>query len=108
HGFAVAAVAVGAASLIGFSASGYYAWRAKQKNDASKAGCDGDLCDPSGQANRLAALSAGDAATIAFVAAAVTGAAAVTLWVIDRKTRSGRADQAATIRGGLAFDPARA
>jgi hypothetical protein len=105
RGLKVASVAFGAASLVGFAVTGYYGWRAHTKNEASRAGCDGDVCDPVGRADRLAALSAGGTATITLVAATLTATAAVTLWVIDRKTRAGHPGPSTTIRGGLAFDP---
>jgi hypothetical protein len=63
--------------------SGYFALQAVDKNNQSKADCTGDACGTAGKQARYDALSAGNTATIAFVAGSALLACGVALFVID-------------------------
>ena len=99
----MAAVALGAVSIVSLGAAAFYGRRAMNKNDDSRSGCDGDVCNSTGKTDRLAALSAGNSATVSLILASAFAAAAVTM-AIHRTTRRGRGAGSVAVRGGLAFD----
>jgi hypothetical protein len=78
---------IGAVVLGGVAAGvgGFFVAQAISKNNESaKEGCMGDVCNDTGRALRLQALTASDRATIAFAAAGVLVAGGVTLLILGR------------------------
>ena len=75
-----ASLAFAAASVVGFGLSAAFAVAAKNKNDDSKAFCDGG-CDTHGVELRNSALSSARIATWSFVAGTALAACSVTLYL---------------------------
>jgi hypothetical protein len=78
----VAALAMGGVAVIALAVGGVTTGQALSRNSSSNADghCVGDRCDATGVQLRDDARSAGNVATVAFVAAGVLAAAGVTLW----------------------------
>jgi hypothetical protein len=76
---ALVLLGAGAAGLVTGATFGV---RAIVENDDSKSGCHGNVCNAQGKADRLAALSSGDNATVAFAIGGVITAAGVALWAL--------------------------
>jgi hypothetical protein len=83
----------------------FYGIRAMQKQKDSQTGCTGNACNPQGKADRLAALSAGNKATIAFIAGGALAATGGALLILGHHLPAVRLGNQATLRGGLAFSP---
>jgi hypothetical protein len=74
-------IATGAAGLVAIGLGAYFGLRAMAKNDDSESDCAGDVCGPAGKQQRLDALAASRASTVAFVAGGVLVAGGVALFV---------------------------
>jgi len=99
----IALLTVGAATL---GVGTFYGIRAMVKQEGSQSGCTGNMCGAQGKADRLAALSAGNKATIAFVAGGALAAAGGALLVLSRHVPEMRIGNQATLHGGVALSPA--
>jgi hypothetical protein len=78
-------IATGAAGLVGLGAGAFFTFRAVSKNNDSKSGCYGDMCLPSAKQDRLDARSAGNLATIGFIAGGALTAAGVVMYIVGRR-----------------------
>ncbi len=85
----IGGIAAGAAGLIAIGWGSYFGVRAIKLNNDSKAGCDGDACDPDAKQKRLDALSAGNWSTVAFAVGGVLVAGGTTLFILGRSKESG-------------------
>jgi hypothetical protein len=75
-------LAVGGAGVVGLGLSGVFALVANGKNQDSKNGCAGDVCTTQSSFDaRSSARSAGDAATVSFVAGAAALAIGAVVWL---------------------------
>ncbi len=99
----IALTAAGAATL---GVGTFYGIRAMLKQESSQQGCTGNVCSPPGKADRLAALSAGDRATIAFIAGGALAAAGGALMIIAHHRPAVRLGNQALLRGGFTLSPA--
>jgi hypothetical protein len=90
----ITGVAALGAGAIGLVVGTVYGVRAIDKNDASKSGCNGDYCDPTGKKERLAARSAGSIATIAFVEGGVLGSVGIAMYLLGRSWQPSHGDVA--------------
>lgn len=104
----VAGVVLMGTGAVALGVSAFFGVRAKLHNDDSKNGCMGDDCNPQGTADRLAAVSAGNNATSAFVAGLVSAAIGGTLYYVGRHRGAPRSGSALTgrvevDRGGARF-----
>jgi hypothetical protein len=78
----------GALGVVGLGVGTYFGISAISKNSDSKNGCDGNSCDEAGYQARSDARSAGNVATIGFVAGGVLLAAGVTLYVVGAPSKT--------------------
>jgi len=85
----IGGIAAGAAGLIAIGWGSYFGIRAITLNNDSKAGCDGDACDPDAKQKRLDARSAGNLSTIAFAVGGVLVAGGTTLFILGRSKETG-------------------
>ena len=76
----IAGIVVGAAGAVGVVLGTVFGLNAVSRNDASKSGCDGDVCyDPVAKQARLDARSDGNASTVSFIAGGALLAGGVTM-----------------------------
>ena len=94
-----------AASAIGFGVGTFYGLRAMSKNADSKGNCPSNQCNSDGRSDRLAALAAGNASTIAFVAGGVAAATGVTLFVLGGRRNGTSTAGWAGSQARIAFEP---
>jgi hypothetical protein len=73
------------AGIVGLGAGAFFTFRAVSKNNDSKSGCYGDMCLPAAKQDRLDARSAGNLATIGFVAGGALTAAGVVMYIVGRR-----------------------
>ena len=85
----IGGIAAGAAGLVAIGVGSYFGLRAMKLNDDSKAGCDGDACDPDAKQKRLDARTAGNWSTVAFAAGGVLVAGGTALFVLGRSKETG-------------------
>lgn len=83
------AIAAGAAGLAAIGVGAFFGLRAIKLNDDSKAGCDGDACDPAAKQQRLDARSAGNWSTVLFAVGGVLVAGGTTMFVLGRSKETG-------------------
>jgi hypothetical protein len=95
----VAGVALMATGAAAFGVGTFFGLRAMLKNEDSKQGCPGNVCNSDGNDERLAALSAANTATVAFAAGAATAAVGAALYLMARRTAASRGG-APTALGG--------
>jgi len=81
-------IATGAAGLVGLGAGAFFTFRAVSKNNDSKSGCYGDMCLPGAKQDRLDARTAGNLATIGFIAGGALTAAGVVMYIVGRRSSS--------------------
>jgi len=77
------------AALASLGVGTMFAFRAISKNSDSRRGCEEDLCNDAGWADRQAALHAGNVATVGFGVAAVLAVAGATIYWRDRSIGEG-------------------
>jgi len=77
----------GGVGVVALGVGTYFGLQAKSKNSDSSDDCDGNVCGDSGYAARQDARSAGNTATIAFVAGGVLVATGVTLYVLGAPSK---------------------
>jgi hypothetical protein len=103
-------IATGAAGIVGLGAGAFFTFRAVSKNNDSKSGCYGDLCMPAAKQDRLDARSAGNLATIGFIAGGALTAAGVVMYIVGRRSSSSSAQtrslEAIPLAGGDALGAA--
>lgn len=85
------AYVVGAAGLVGVGVGAVMGARAMADMSAASSGCNGNVCDHAGAADRRDAIAAGDASTIAFVTGGVLLAGGAALWLTRPRGDSGGA-----------------
>jgi len=73
---------VGGVGVIGLGLGTVFAVQAMGRNKASKDDCNGDICGPQGFSDRLDAISAGNRATIGFVAGGILAAGGLAMVLI--------------------------
>ncbi len=101
QGWAIASAAAGVAAG---GVAGYFVSRAIARNNDSKAGCDGNACDPPGKQARLDALAAGNKATIASIVSGALVATGVVLFIAGRPRAEEGAASALMITPAIAPD----
>jgi hypothetical protein len=93
------------AGVVGLAGATVFTLRALHDNDASKAGCDGDLCTAAGRAQRLDARQAGEIATVSFILGSTATAAGVLMTLLGARARPSGAAANAPVAGGVALAP---
>lgn len=101
----LAGIGLMGAGAVALGVGAFYGIRAMNQQEASQRGCTGNVCGPQGKADRLAALSAGNSATAAFVAGGVLAAAGGVLYFVGRHQPSVQLGNLAVLRGALALNP---
>lgn len=90
---------VGGVGVVGLGLGTVFAMQAMNRNDASKDNCDGDVCGPQGFSDRLDAISAGNRATIGFVAGGILAAGGIAMVLMGSGKSSGPSLQASPAVG---------
>src|SRR6185436_14511396 len=85
----IGGIAAGVAGVAAIGIGTYFGLRAIKLNDDSKAGCDGDACDPAAKQKRLDARSAGNWSTVAFAVGGALVAGGTALFVLGRSKETG-------------------
>jgi hypothetical protein len=93
-------IATGAAGVIGLGLGVYFAATAVTRNNDSRADCTGDACGPAGKQARYDALSAGNAATVAFIAGSALLAGGVVLFLVGSQGQQGPSLTASALGDG--------
>lgn len=78
----LAAIASGAAGVVGLGLGTYFGIQAAAHESGSPGVCHGDVCDGQGASVRRGALQSADESTAAFVAGGALVAAGVVLWIV--------------------------
>jgi hypothetical protein len=94
------AIAVASAGALAAGIGGAFSLQAISKNNESKSGCDGNVCNAPAKQARLDAMTAGDRATIAMVIGGALVATGTVLFLV------GRRDGPSTERAAISFAPA--
>jgi hypothetical protein len=89
----VAGVVTAGAGIAAIGVGTFFGVQAFRKNDDSAAGCNGDVCAPTGKQDRLDAISAAHNSTLAFVGGGVLAAAGVTMYLLGRPSHSTQGSQ---------------
>lgn len=85
---------VGGVGVVGLGVGTLFAMQAMNRKSASKDDCNGDICGPQGFSDRLDAISAGNRATIGFVAGGILAAGGLAMVLIGSGKSSGPSLQA--------------
>jgi len=97
------AIAVASAGVIAAGVGGFFTAQAISKNNESKSGCDGNVCDGPAKQARLDARTAGDRATVAVAIGGALVASGVVLFLVGR--REGPSTEATAVRIGPVVTP---
>jgi len=91
-----------AAGAIGIGVGTIYAIRALKKyEDSNDNGCEGDVCEGQGKADRQAARSAGNTATVAFAVGATLAVGGTVLFVLGAPSKEPAASSGAELHGAV-------
>jgi len=101
----LAGIGLMAAGAVTLGVGTFYGIRAMNQEEASQRGCTGNACTPQGKADRLAAISAGNSATVAFVAGGLLAATGGVLFFIGHHRPSVQIGNLAMLSGALALNP---
>jgi hypothetical protein len=78
------AIVLAAVGVVTLGVGTGFTLQAISKNNASRSGCQGDVCDAAGAASRREALTAGDRATAAFVVGGILVSGGLVLFIVGR------------------------
>jgi hypothetical protein len=101
----LAGIGLMGAGAVALGVGAFYGIRAMNQEEASQRGCTGNVCSPQGKSDRLAAMSAGNSATAAFVAGGILAAAGGVLFIVGHHQPSVQLGNLAVLRGALALNP---
>jgi hypothetical protein len=96
-------IAVASAGVVAVGVGAVFASQAISKNNESKSGCDGNVCDATGKQERLDAIAAGNRATAAMVIGGALVATGAVLFLVGR--REGPSAEATALRVAPVITP---
>jgi hypothetical protein len=97
------AIGVASAGVVAVGIGAVFGAQAISKNNDSKSGCDGNVCDAAGKQARLDAISAGNKATVAMVIGGALVATGTVLFLVGRG--QGAASERTAVRIAPAVTP---